>query len=745
MADRDSSSTPARSFRVRACDNCRLRKIKCDKAAPCSSCNALGISCSAGGTTPVAPAVAVSAAVSTTAEPRVQDDEYEQRFQTIQAQLNSIQQALAQIARTSPTPVPASTSTATSASASALAPPPALTVSTPASSGQTVPPFEGQSSFHHETLVARDAALSAVVAARGELNDQVSSALLSLKDSLDSHMPTAEKSSPSSEARAREPLLPVDLVVAVVKKVKGTHFLRPDFVQPPFYLVSQSWKDPRQLESLCQSIYFPLEPIPAGSTTLLHGLLYYIIRDYMHEGDPDFARFDLPSSKSFCEQQFSAGLDHPQMLSDPTLEKVQALLIGTTKAQEESNVQRCWTYLSLAFNMCQMLGLHRNATTQADPFALAESKRHAFWSLYTVDKNVSLNIGVTSHFQDHDIDTALYSPSADEKQHSWDLINLMTVEFATIQGKVYDQLYSISAMRITEEDKLERITALSADLMAVRNRLLEINVSPNLLYADSLHGMTACADFIAYSVLTVIYRAQTQTQTQPQSQPRTRTPTMAISSQCYEAARLALHSHLKAITYFRDLKAHKQAEYVNSILLYPSFTPFIIVFTHAITTSSRPDLTLLNETVRSLDLIKRVSHSAAHLHSICASFARAAAVLVTSGQPLTGLAARQDGSLVVAVSSAGSREGGAGAGAGAVGMGNGNGTGGDISLPDVNLNWPEDLFGGQGLGVLDGEHQGQGPGEFDIDIGMFLNDFIGTGRSAVEILRGGVGGAGRFA
>ncbi|KAL6235262.1 hypothetical protein BDW75DRAFT_240316 [Aspergillus navahoensis] len=714
MAGRAPSSTPAgaRSFRVRACENCRLRKIKCDKAAPCSSCNALGIACSAAGTPAAVPAVTpVSASTTATTPSGFQNDEYEQRFQTIQEQLNSIQQTLAQIARTSPVLGPASTPTPTVAPAPA--PAPALTVSSPPASSrrQTVPPFEGQSSFHHETLVARDAALSAVVAARGEkLKDQVSSALLSLKNSLDGHSSVPAQGA-SEAARVQEPLLPVDLVVAVVKKVKA---------QPPFFLVSQSWKDTRQLESLCQSIYFPLRPIPAGSTTLLHGLLYFVVRDYLHEGDPDLARFDLPSSKSFCERHFSAGLDHPQMLSDPTLEKVQALLIGTIKAQEESNIQRCWTYLSLAFNMCQTLGLHRNATTLSDPPPLVDSKRHAFWALYTIDKNVSLNIGVTSHFQDHDIDTALYTPSTDEKQRAWDLINLITVEFAAIQGKVYDQLYSISAMRINEQEKMERIRGLSANLMAVRNRLLAIDVSPDLLYSESLHGMTACADFIAYSVLTVIYRAQTQTQGQP------RPSTLAISSQCYEAACLALHSHLKTITYFRDRKAHKQAEYVNSILLYPSFTPFIIVFTHAIATSSTTDLRLLQETVRSLDLIKGVSRGSAHLHSICASFARAAQVLVTSGQALTGLAANQDGSLVMSIPTAAgsSEETGAGTGIG------------DIALPDVS--WPEDLFDLQ-VGAEE-----QGPGEFDIDIGMFLNDFIGTGRSAVEILRGGVGGGGRF-
>ncbi|KAL3442450.1 fungal-specific transcription factor domain-containing protein [Aspergillus insuetus] len=658
MTGRASSTGAARnSFRVRACDNCRLRKIKCDKLAPCSSCNALGISCSSGGT---------SSTPTTPGPPRSQNDEYEQRFHAIQDQLNSIQQALLQFSRTSPVP---------SAAARAASPAvPAIAVSSPAPARQTIPAFEGQSSFHHETLVARDAVLSAVVAARsGDLNDQVSSALSSLKNSLDTHNTPVATPRPPEEPLPREQLLPADLVVAVVRKVKA---------HPPFFLVSQSWKNTRQLESLCQSIYFPLEPVSTGSLTLLHGLLYFVIRDYMHEGDPDLARFDLPSSKAFCERSFSAGLNSYQMMVDPSLEKVQALLIGVLKAQEEFDIQRCWTYLSLAFNMCQTMGLHRNTTLLADSSPLADSKRHAFWSLYTIDKNISLNIGVTSHFQDHDIDTELYSPSQDHKQRSWDLINLITVEFAAIQGRVYDQLYSIGASRAPEEERLSRIHTLSMDLLGVRNKLLEIDVSKGL-YADSLHGMTACADFIAYSVLTVIYRAQTRAR-----------DAMAVSSQCYEAASMALHSHLKCFTYFRDRQAHKQAEYVNSILLYPSFTPFVIVFTHAITTASVSDLTLLQETVRSLDLIKNVSRGSIHLYTICEAFAKTAQVLVDSRQTLMGLAQHHDGSLI------------------AEGEGPTS-----IALP--NVIWPEDLFD---------THVDQA------DISMFLNDFIGTNRSVMDML-----------
>lgn len=86
----------------------------------------------------------------------------------------------------------------------------------------------------------------------------------------------------------------------------------------------------------------------------------------------------------------------------------------------------------------------------------------------------------------------------------------------------------------------------------------QIDVSPGL-YAESLHGMAACADFIAYSVMTVIYRAQ--------SRP---TDTMAVSSQCYEAARLALDSHLKCFDFFRGRQTHKKMEYVHWFALSPS-------------------------------------------------------------------------------------------------------------------------------------------------------------------------------
>lgn len=122
----------------------------------------------------------------------------------------------------------------------------------------------------------------------------------------------------------------------------------------------------------------------------------------------------------------------------------------------------------------------------------------------------------------------------------------------------------------------------------------------------------------------------------------------------------------------------------------------MIVFTHAITTASNADLSLLQETVKSLDLIKGLSRGSRHLYTICEAFARAAQVLVESQQTLMGLEQHQDGSLVIPSTIDGPA---------------------NISLP--NVPWPEDTFDS----TMSQE-----------DISMFLNDFIGANRSVMDIL-----------
>lgn len=137
------------------------------------------------------------------------------------------------------------------------------------------------------------------------------------------------------------------------------------------------------------------------------------------------------------------------------------------------------------------------------------------------------------------------------------------------------------------------------------------------------------------------------------------------------------------------------------ILLYPSFTPFVIVFTHAITTANPTDLALLHETVTSLYLIKGLSRGSLHLYEICTAFVKTAQALLDSRQTLTGLEQHYDGLLLAP---------------------DADGQGTSISLPDVDVS-----LTGAGEGVDGGWMN-------SADIEMFLNDFIGGNRSAMDIL-----------
>ena len=134
------------------------------------------------------------------------DKHSEHKIDLMQEQLSALQHAVQQITRPS-APCPPSSST----------PSPACQVS-------SRPAFEGQSSFNNETRLARDAAYSAVSGLQtGQPNDDVSAALASLKHSLDKHDPSpAQGAKEVAElSQVDEPFLPVNFVVAVVRKIKG--------------------------------------------------------------------------------------------------------------------------------------------------------------------------------------------------------------------------------------------------------------------------------------------------------------------------------------------------------------------------------------------------------------------------------------------------------------------------------------------------------------------------------------------
>lgn len=127
--------------------------------------------------------------------------------------------------------------------------------------------------------------------------------------------------------------------------------------------------------------------------------------------------------------------------------------------------------------MCQTLGFHRESNLKKDSVDSADRKRHVFWNLYMIDKNLSLALGRKANFQDEDIDIAYFSLSTDPRQRPWDLIGHATIRFATTQGEVYDRLYSIKASKSSPEERSRAIEELAAKMVELRNVLVAVRTT----------------------------------------------------------------------------------------------------------------------------------------------------------------------------------------------------------------------------------------------------------------------------
>ncbi|KAI9750735.1 MAG: hypothetical protein M4579_006336 [Chaenotheca gracillima] len=88
----------------------------------------------------------------------------------------------------------------------------------------------------------------------------------------------------------------------------------------------------------------------------------------------------------------SMQLLQPTLLRDGSLEKVQALLLGTRYLQSSNSPEECWNVLGLAVRIAYGLELHR-PPPEEDGFNLKETKKRVWYACFTLDKLLSMIYG----------------------------------------------------------------------------------------------------------------------------------------------------------------------------------------------------------------------------------------------------------------------------------------------------------------------------------------------------------------
>ncbi|OAL57190.1 hypothetical protein IQ07DRAFT_627077 [Pyrenochaeta sp. DS3sAY3a] len=547
----------------RACEACSVRKIRCNRTIPCSNCVAYKVVCQSPSSLPNK-----RSNPSTNSQMEERIAAFESRLRTIETQLShstSAEPAGSQQGRRSSLP------------------------------RDSLDSYEGESSFSRQLLAA------------GHIAENTLAGTNAVNTSLGNLYTLAETATVSEDHRflrshavnPNKMPLPFELVTDILQRIKE---------RTPIFCYGYFLTDISKVESLCFEAY-RCSSLTLGHMTSVHGILYFLLKEFIATSDPLCRKYDLKTHVMRCEESLKSGIEFFEVLAVPGFLSVLALAFGAMKAQEDAKPYLFCTLISAAANHCRTLGYHRQKTYENKRDGDAKMANRLFWSIYISDKTLSLLLGRASFLQDFDIDTEYPVTSTDSGRRPWDENFIMAIRMAQVQGRIFDQLYSPKALKAPSEQRAQTMDDLASSIDNWRSQFTQIDAS-KVAYPDIWTISRPHWDVIYYSVRTCLLRVPSASETG-----------LEISSLCFLSARLALQSHMSCLSAWEKSNALSGKDYADWVLNYFSFTPFLVVFLHVISVADSGDLQLLEKVVKSLGNIRKSSKHSEKLYKICSILA----------------------------------------------------------------------------------------------------------------------------
>ncbi|KAJ4865363.1 hypothetical protein N5P37_003063 [Trichoderma harzianum] len=582
----------------RACDQCRLRKIRCDKDWPCSNCRTAKRSCTSTG------------AGQRPKEPRQRvliSSQYERKIDQIEARLGNIEALLKNI----------SSSTSTDASKFIHTPQTDITIPTAASNADYDSSDEesvlgGDSGLTVHTTFASEFLERAVK--RGPLrplNPKMETALANLSQLVEmqkhrsiSHGPRFPLQKPVPPGGVSKlPMPPLATVVSLLKHVKAA--------PPTFFTILCTLVGIKEFAELCKTVYFPTEDFSDATFAVVNAMLYNLFVE-QHSLDKEGAlREEYNSYVAICKSNLETTLANFPLFLSPKIENVQALLLGCLYAIDVSRPSVAWHLITMAAWLCQAGGYHRTESLRNDPPVVAQQKKVIFWHVYTLDKGLGLRLGRASTIAECDIDI-----KREFEVNGFDHLTSTTfptlwVKISSLQSRIYEQLYSPVALASPQADLVQR-----AKLLAAECSRLEIETDETREKVHRLLKSIGTSDVVDvfikgdevqfYVTKTLIYRVI----------PAPEGSITRFCDECLDAARHAMKTHQECVQ-FMDISTYMRSMYIHWNLLLTPFAPFFVLFCYVIETSSFADLKVLQDFVDSLEGGRGLSEPIDKLYRLC--------------------------------------------------------------------------------------------------------------------------------
>ncbi|KAF2708656.1 hypothetical protein K504DRAFT_467892 [Pleomassaria siparia CBS 279.74] len=615
MENRDEMDTAVDGTKIqRACDLCRSRKIRCDRATPCSNCRASKLACIT--TAPTQKAQKQRIHIS---------DEYEKKIDRIEDRLAGIEQVLENLASKlgnldmNKDSTEQSSQTRSRSSKMGRSPN-STTVSDVLTGGAS---FEGETTFNTQSEFARDLLEQAVGNTPSIVqNPDIKAALTSLQDMV---VRQDQKKSTSN-------VQPQPSFTHAIPDVDPAKLER-----PPWKVVEEVLNQAAEVPTMCFSIVFPFLSLhnqraifketfdfPNEASTArrvnVYGVLYNLFMEFAcYPATLSNQTSHHRKYAKLCQIQMETAMSQLPLVLAPIYENVLALLLAGAYSIELSKPSLCWAMVSNAMNLCQSLGYHRYSTMADDSDEQRTAKLHAFWFLYMLDKNLSLRLGRAASFQDWDM--SLPYPQSAEVSHlktSQPVTRTLVywIKVAQIQGSTYELLFSPAAFHKSAEERSRISETLVKELDQAWAAREELKLEFPKSYGD-VGDLFYHADVAThFSTASLIQRAASP-------------DNVTFSAKCLESARASLLAHQRASEKF-NIKGNEElwSGYIHWSILQAPFTPFIVIFSNVITHCDPTDLASLSSFVSSMESCRTVSEGADKIYKMCYLFLQVAKIYV---------------------------------------------------------------------------------------------------------------------
>ncbi|PGH08262.1 hypothetical protein AJ79_06048 [Helicocarpus griseus UAMH5409] len=651
----------------RACDNCRIRKIKCDRGSPCSNCRTSESTCR---TSPRVKEQRQRILISHQYEKKIEIIDQrlagiEQLLRDLTVNINNNNKSLSQQQQQKPRSsrdfrldgsdgghaaeqrsLPSLPLPTTLPAAEEAPPPPRANLTTRKKTNQN-PEYEGETSMTAHSAHASELFEKAVVKTPlAEHSPEIMDALSALKDivarqKLPSSIHTlrfaGQKPTAGKIDLSALELPPLDAVLSLLRKAKET---------TPFFLLNLPFLDVPSITQLCKDLYFCTEDYSTAHFAIVNCTLSYMFDEarYFHEPVENQATssslstsISSPASTysrhaTTCRLNFETALNTFDLSLTPSYENIIALALGAFHATELSKPSLCWVYTSAAARMCQSLGWHHTVSGPGISEEEANAKRTLFWFIYVLDKDLMLLLGRSSTLQDYDIALEFPGPPADERNRPWYSMYGIWITYSKIAARIYEQLYSVRALGEEARVRGERAEELAREVEVWKEGYVPFEPSPTTPHSSFFRYAAAMADLSYNHLLTIIYRAKPAPAPLPTNphDPTTTTTRSSLDPACVNAARNALRLHQQFVADFHNNEPNDYLwrGYIVWSLLHCPFTPYLVLFTHTIATASLDDLALLEQVSNSLESARDISEGGERLFRLCAVFFQVARLYV---------------------------------------------------------------------------------------------------------------------